>query len=1276
MEYNLERVKAITEAAAQRQKEREESASSPFTSRPMSASGGYKIVKPVNTSKNSARNSPVSIFGKILSEPRENLSPSSSQRTTPDTVEAKSETGGKSKKTGSSSVESSAKVSLKTPKGSQEMISHTDDNKGSASGSKGKNVNIRLKLNVNIGKKKNEESPTDDTSDSQTPVSRKRRESMSPGLPRRISSKFLMPDPDLNAVSRAKEFLAGVQSRPEKTVNPVNETKTSVSVAVRVRPFSTQELKKGDCKRVVFADEEKKVVRVQGKHEFEFTHIFDSFDPVPLHDQEYVYNLIGKPLLDHSLDGFNCCLFAYGATGSGKTYSMTGDEVTHDLENQGIIPRMIEDLFLNMSLDSTVSMNYIEIYNEEIFNLLETVSSARTPTKKFPYRVREHPVFGPYIPNLPPLVVDSCDELLSFWSLGNIRRTKAATACNDHSSRSHAILKIIVEQKYPDEIIESPAKKGRHERDCDTDSQTSNGDRLVSIINLVDLAGSERVAAAQTTGDRFKEGTAINVSLLTLGKIISKLSSCTDESQRSRLHIPYRESTLTFLLKESLGGNSKTCMLATVSPSAAQVEETMSTLRYAAKASRIVNTVRINEDPKIIRIRVLEQLLADVVKELEAVKRSHVDKVPAIRFIDSESSPVTQTDSSTNTSLSPSPPKESKGKQKQTKNDTPKNETPKNDSESQSRKRTKEMATQKSAEKVIKDHKSVNTDATTEPKNKLMKKVDIPPAPKSTLIRDIYDTFEGFLEDETDIKGTKRPSLSKGVKRASVDKESSRPEKLPSPIPRTDAKKKKEEVKGKKNDDLDWGTTNTQQNNEDEDCNNNEEDFTMNGEKYLSAQEGLGDEDESGGEKTETTVKSTDFDWGTDDVKEDKKTSDTKNKKVSDTKEKKASGTKDKKQDSNEDCGTDDKKKGASPTKASSKQSTSDHDNRRKSPEPTSSKKSDPKQSTSKSGQDTKSNDSKSQSKPPSKDNKKEKKGTSSPEDKKGQNEDLSKEDKKKSPSPTKSPVKPKDKKQDNDDWGFEAVKEDNKNPPKPSTSSQNDKKKTPEGKATPDKNAKNQGKKKSTSPQGLNQSDTFMSAADASLNPLNTARLETSDLKEANRPSIMTGRASMTRTSVCSSNAGQEKRKTSVSLTDTYETSRDESRHVNFRDTVVCQSYEVSMSSTSSLQVNQGKDEDEDWGDDSATLEKKSQVTVKQLDDWGDEGWGTTTQEDTSITFDDISAGDDSQIKELDWDDLADNTPAPSGDVGWDDLAADNQSNANKKKNAKKNKKGGKCHA
>ena len=940
MEYNLERVKAITEAAAQRQKEREDSASSPFTSRPMSASGGYKIVKPVTTSKNSTKNSPVSIFGRILSEPKENLSPSSSQRTTPDTIDAKTETTGKSKKTGSSSVESSAKVSLKTPKGSQEMISQTDENKGSATGSKGKNVNIRLKLNVNIGKKKNEESPTGDTSDSQTPVTRKRRESMSPGLPRRISSKFMMPDPDLNAVSRAKEFLAGVQSRPEKTVNPVNETKTSVSVAVRIRPFSTQELKKGDFKRVVFVDEEKKVVRVHGKHEFEFTHIFDSFDPVPLHDQEYVYNLIGKPLLDHSLDGFNCCLFAYGATGSGKTYSMTGDEVTHRLENQGIIPRMIEDLFLNMSLDSTVSMNYIEIYNEEIFNLLESVSSARTPTKKFPYRVREHPVFGPYIPNLPSIVVDSCDELLSFWSLGNIRRTKAATACNDHSSRSHAILKIIVEQKYPDEIIESPPKKGRHERDCDTDSQTSNGDRLVSIINLVDLAGSERVAAAQTTGDRFKEGTAINVSLLTLGKIISKLSSCTDESQRSRMHIPYRESTLTFLLKESLGGNSKTCMLATISPSVAQVEETMSTLRYAAKASRIVNTVRINEDPKIIRIRVLEQLLADVVKELEAVKRSHGDKIPAIRFNDSESSPMTQTESSTYTSLSPSPspPKESKGKQKQTKNDTlknetpkndtPKNDTPKNDSESQSRKRTKEMATQKSVEKVTKNHKSVNTDATTEPKNKLMKKVDIPPAPESTLIQDIYDTFEGFLEDETDIKVTKKPSPSKAVKRTSVDKkESSLAGNLPSPIPRTDScKKKKEEVKEKKNNGFDRGTdskkqrkddwTTTQQDNQEEDWNNNEEDHTINGEKYLSAQEGLGDEEDWGGENTtETTVKTTDFDLSTDNVKKDKK----------------ASGTKDKKQDSkeDEDWGTDDKKKSASPAKGSSRQSTSSHDNRK-----------------------------------------------------------------------------------------------------------------------------------------------------------------------------------------------------------------------------------------------------------------------------------------------------------------------------------------------------------
>ena len=439
-------------------------------------------------------------------------------------------------------VPSSSRVDGRAP-GSRDVVSSrstrdTDHVTVTQSGGKG-NVNIKMRISMAI-KKEGEAHGTE------IRLPEMHRRSLSP----RPAPKALLNYP----AAAVKEY-------------PVE--KMAISVAVRLRPFSTKELKNPDVSRVVFLDKDRSCVTV-GKQEFEFNQVLDSFDPDPIDGQEQVYEVVGRPLLDHCLEGYNACLFAYGQTGSGKTYSLTGEEDVVYFDKEGVIPRLIKDLFVEMQLDSIVSMTYIEIYNDQIFNLL---GDAVQDMQQVTYKIRESTVYGPYIPNLPPVIVESADDLLSRWSLGNIKRQKAATASNEHSSRSHAILQITVQQKYQCE--ESTREDAV--RDSDVDSQASEGDRLVSKINLVDLAGSERVAQAHTTGDRFKEGTAINKSLLTLGKVIQVLSNMAE--QRIKAHIPYRDSTLTFLLKESLGGNSRTCMLATISPANTQVEETLSTLR-------------------------------------------------------------------------------------------------------------------------------------------------------------------------------------------------------------------------------------------------------------------------------------------------------------------------------------------------------------------------------------------------------------------------------------------------------------------------------------------------------------------------------------------------------------------------------------------------------------------------------------------------------------------------------------------------------------------------
>uniref|UniRef100_A0A8C3SNP3 Kinesin-like protein KIF14 n=1 Tax=Chelydra serpentina TaxID=8475 RepID=A0A8C3SNP3_CHESE len=379
--------------------------------------------------------------------------------------------------------------------------------------------------------------------------------------------------------------------------NPLKVENSKVTVAVRVRPFSDRE-KKEKAFQVVSMNGLETVVRhPETKQVYDFIYDFSfwSFDHCHPNfaSQETIYKALAVPLLERAFEGYNTCLFAYGQTGSGKSYTMMGFG-----EELGIIPRFCGDLFTQIAQMDTqqilyhLEMSYFEVYNEKIHDLL--IFKAENGQKKQPLRVREHPVLGPYV-----------EDLTSWLELGNKQRATAATGMNDKSSRSHSVFTLVMTQTKTEFVEEE-----EHDH------------RITSRINLIDLAGSERCSPTQTSEERLKEGVSINKSLLTLGKVISALS---EQSQnRKRAFIPYRESVLTWLLKESLGGNSKTTMIATISPAASNVEETLSTLRYAKQARLIINTAKVNED---VNAKLIRELKAEIEK-LKAARKSTLNTDP------------------------------------------------------------------------------------------------------------------------------------------------------------------------------------------------------------------------------------------------------------------------------------------------------------------------------------------------------------------------------------------------------------------------------------------------------------------------------------------------------------------------------------------------------------------------------------------------------------------------------------------------------------------------
>ncbi|KAJ8714263.1 hypothetical protein PYW08_007883 [Mythimna loreyi] len=375
----------------------------------------------------------------------------------------------------------------------------------------------------------------------------------------------------------------------------------SVKVAVRVRPFNQREKDMGAKLIVQMEGKKTRLLTVKNSKDrddgrgekykdFTFDHSYWSYahDDKNYASQEQVFADLGLDVIDSAFEGYNACVFAYGQTGSGKTFTMMGSN-----EYQGLIPRICRHLFSRVAAGKEsgasyrTEVSYLEIYNERVKDLLSTDAGHSL-------RVREHPKLGPYVQDLSKHLVSDYDDIQECMHRGNLHRTTASTQMNDVSSRSHAIFTITFVQ----------ASYLRHNN---MPSET------VSKVHLVDLAGSERADATGATGQRLVEGAHINKSLVTLGSVISALAESSQplevrlQKGQKKVFIPYRDSVLTWLLKDSLGGNSKTIMIAAISPADCNYGETLSTLRYANRAKNIINKPTINEDPNVKLIRELRE---------------------------------------------------------------------------------------------------------------------------------------------------------------------------------------------------------------------------------------------------------------------------------------------------------------------------------------------------------------------------------------------------------------------------------------------------------------------------------------------------------------------------------------------------------------------------------------------------------------------------------------------------------------------------------------------
>ncbi|KAK9819524.1 hypothetical protein WJX74_005048 [Apatococcus lobatus] len=366
----------------------------------------------------------------------------------------------------------------------------------------------------------------------------------------------------------------------------------AVRVVVRCRPLNSKE-RSEDRSTSLKIDQTTQQISLPGGSQTDasLSRLF-TFDSVfgPECGQGDLFHSTAEPIVDAVLKGFNGTIFTYGQTGAGKTFTMEGDSISGP--DRGIVPRCFEQIFDSImhseNQEFLVRVSFLELYNEELRDLL-----ARNVKGKL--QLREKSSGDVYIKGLHTFVVNSIEDISRVLQVGKKSRTVGKTLMNEDSSRSHSIFTLTVEGMTP-----------KSDKDA--------GHIHVGTLNLVDLAGSERQSKSGTTGDRFKEATNINLSLSALGNVISALSDGRDG------HVPYRESKLTRLLQSSLGGNTKTVMIATVGPADYNLEETLSTLRYASRAKNIQNKPKINEDPKDAVLRDYQEQIARLKAQLEEAK--------------------------------------------------------------------------------------------------------------------------------------------------------------------------------------------------------------------------------------------------------------------------------------------------------------------------------------------------------------------------------------------------------------------------------------------------------------------------------------------------------------------------------------------------------------------------------------------------------------------------------------------------------------------------------
>jgi len=385
----------------------------------------------------------------------------------------------------------------------------------------------------------------------------------------------------------------------------------SIQVGVRVRPFNSREKDRESVCIIEMPGNNQTIIKDELGREkkFTFDHSFWSHDGFrtlengylepeddKYADQKYVFETVGKQILDNAWQGYHCCLFAYGQTGSGKSYSMVGYG-----SNKGIVPISCDEIFKRISLNEDkekifeVQVSMLEIYNEKVQDLLIK------PDKRPPHglKIRESKVLGIFVDGLSKYPVTSYEQISKKMDEGYNNRTIGSTLMNATSSRAHTIVTIEFKQ------ITMVAKKKSEK---------------LSMINLVDLAGSERSGSTGATGDRLKEGCNINKSLLILGNVINCLADKAIGKNKNMLP-PYRDSALTRILQNALGGNSKTVMICALSPASINYEETLSTLRYADRAKKIQNKAVINESEHDKMVRLLKEENVNLKKMIEDLQK-------------------------------------------------------------------------------------------------------------------------------------------------------------------------------------------------------------------------------------------------------------------------------------------------------------------------------------------------------------------------------------------------------------------------------------------------------------------------------------------------------------------------------------------------------------------------------------------------------------------------------------------------------------------------------